>query len=123
MTLSKTQLVSVPARGIMNLNVIIRFIKSGKFVSVPARGIMNLNVGIFVTAKVLERFRPRSGNYESEYCYRTNEQTGEFVSVPARGIMNLNNPINTFNYYINCFRPRSGNYESEYTGENQIFGQ
>ena len=60
--------VSVPARGIMNLNELFQTSYTKLFiVSVPARGIMNLNNNsIYI-------------NYEFAA-----------VSVPARGIMNLN---------------------------------
>ena len=64
-------------------------------VSVPARGIMNLNPNRenqSVWSK--KRFRPRSGNYESEYLHgRVVNLADSFVSVPARGIMNLNNDL------------------------------
>ena len=58
--------VSVPARGIMNLNEFPKNQRLHKAVSVPARGIMNLN-----------------------RIHRTNKSDLD-VSVPARGIMNLN---------------------------------
>ena len=60
--------VSVPARGIMNLNIKKPCGAGGVYpVSVPARGIMNLNKDTEELIYSLNRFRPRSGNYESEY--------------------------------------------------------
>ena len=59
--------VSVPARGIMNLNFYRKTLTALKQVSVPARGIMNLNYSLLNRLDWLSDFRPRSGNYESEY--------------------------------------------------------
>ena len=62
-----TLIVSVPARGIMNLNLMSTAMLVSSAVSVPARGIMNLNA------------------HNAEDC-----ELFVNVSVPARGIMNLN---------------------------------
>ena len=59
--------VSVPARGIMNLNGSLKCCCPVRGVSVPARGIMNLNARLAILEQIhAQRFRPRSGNYESE---------------------------------------------------------
>ena len=52
---------------------------------------MNLNVRLMISSAFLNScFRPRSGNYESEYLNDLDTIKGVVVSVPARGIMNLN---------------------------------
>ena len=61
-----------------------------------------------------ECFRPRSGNYESEYYVcDCDKELNLRVSVPARGIMNLNRKMENNRCLNFGFRPRSGNYESE----------
>ena len=83
--------VSVPARGIMNLNTDRISVMLDANVSVPARGIMNLNTEKGSGRTHGKGFRPRSGNYESESLSDLSFNTRlRAVSVPARGIMNLN---------------------------------
>ena len=131
--------VSVPARGIMNLNTITKIkrelglcfrprsgnyesesftlheLKGRVLVSVPARGIMNLNNGVVTCTRDRATVSvPARGIMNLNRAMTNEQEQAIHVSVPARGIMNLNvlmalSPACT----IRCFRPRSGNYESE----------
>ena len=101
----------------MNLNLFSFRCSSFRLsVSVPARGIMNLNKDLNLKYISFVCFRPRSGNYESECIRALDDFKRFFVSVPARGIMNLN-VASVFDdaTAFTGFRPRSGNYESEFS--------
>ena len=69
-------------------------------VSVPARGIMNLNGRACDLYGRTISFRPRSGNYESESIRVNFKGMKSEVSVPARGIMNLNTKFRVFPKFI-----------------------
>ena len=83
--------VSVPARGIMNLNRDESHSRSIQTVSVPARGIMNLNENIATYRDTEELFPSPLGELWIWIVSTSSTPNGLKVSVPARGIMNLNN--------------------------------
>ena len=136
--LTKYALVSVPARGIMNLNMyVLLFVwiisfrpRSGNYESelLVSTAMLGSSAMLFpsplgelwiwivlCTANKISVhcFRPRSGNYESELPTKLRWLCARHVSVPARGIMNLNFPVALCVRCWQGFRPRSGNYESE----------